>query len=189
MPPLETARLVIRPFVHDDLTALDRVLQAAWNVRPAQREAQRARHESYLRWLVLNHIELAALDQPPYGERAICLRSNGMVIGSVGVVPSLLPFGLLPGYPVSGGSPFSFPEVGLYWAIDPAQQRQGYATEAARAVVDFAFAHLNLARIVATTEYDNEASMAVMGKLGMQILRNPTGEPPWLQVVGLLNHP
>ncbi len=56
-------------------------------------------------------------------------------------------------------------------------------------MLDYAFGEMRLKRIVATTTYDNTASIGVMRKLGMQIERNPQDDPPWLQVVGLLNHP
>jgi hypothetical protein len=42
---------------------------------------------------------------------------------------------------------------------------------------------------VATTEHANIASIGVMRKLGMRIERNSLSEPPWLQVVGVLEHP
>jgi hypothetical protein len=77
------------------------------------------------------------------------------------------------------------PEVGLFWAVDPAQQGHGYATEAALAMIDYAFDHLRLWRIIATTEYDNHASQAVMRKAGMALTRNPLPEPAWMQVVGV----
>jgi RimJ/RimL family protein N-acetyltransferase len=48
---------------------------------------------------------------------------------------------------------------------------------------------MNLGRIIATTEYGNERSVAVMRKLGMTILRNPSREPEWFQIVGLLVRP
>ena len=44
-----------------------------------------------------------------------------------------------------------------------------------------------LAGIAAAT-YDNAASMGVMRKLGMRIEKNPLSEPPWLQVVGILEN-
>ena len=53
---------------------------------------------------------------------------------------------------------------------------------------DYAFGQLNLRRIVATTTYDNAASMGVMRKLGMRIEKNPYEEPRWFQVVGILEH-
>lgn len=80
------------------------------------------------------------------------------------------------------------PEVGLFWAIDPTQQGRGYATEAARALVAHAFGRLRLRRIIATTEYENVASQGVMRKLGMRVERNPLPEPPWLQIVGVLDN-
>ena len=79
-------------------------------------------------------------------------------------------------------------EFGLFYAISPAYQRNGYAAEAAQALVDYAFQHLRLKRIVATTEYDNTASMGIMRKLGMRVEKNPRPEPPWLQAVGVLEN-
>ena len=38
---------------------------------------------------------------------------------------------------------------------------------------------------MATTEYDNHASQAVMRKLGMTLTRNPHSEPELMQVVGV----
>ena len=54
-------------------------------------------------------------------------------------------------------------------------------------MITYAFQHLNLKRVVATTEYANPGSIGVMRRLGMTIERNPFPEPPWLQVVGVLN--
>jgi RimJ/RimL family protein N-acetyltransferase len=85
-------------------------------------------------------------------------------------------------------SGFATPEVGLFWVIDPAQQRRGYATEAAQAMIRHAFTDLHLKRIIATTEYTNTASQGVMRKLGMQVLHNPLPDPHWLQVVGVLQN-
>jgi hypothetical protein len=55
-------------------------------------------------------------------------------------------------------------------------------------MIDYAFQQLRLKRIVATTTYDNAASMGVMQKVGMRIARNPYPDPPWLQVVGVLEN-
>jgi RimJ/RimL family protein N-acetyltransferase len=76
----------------------------------------------------------------------------------------------------------------LFWAISPAYQRCGYATEAAAALIAWGFRELRLARIVivAGTEHDNLASQAVMKSLHMRIEANPYNEPPWFQTVGLL---
>jgi RimJ/RimL family protein N-acetyltransferase len=81
------------------------------------------------------------------------------------------------------------PEVGLFWAIDPDYQKQGYATEAAMGFLKMIWNELKIKRIIATTEYDNYQSQRVMQKIGMKILKNNSSEPPWLQVVGVINHP
>lgn len=186
MPILETERLIVRPFATEDLEAVHRVLCAAWRVPEDERLSQLPQRETWLHWTVANYQELARLGQPPYGDRAIVRKQDGRLVGSVGLVPSLGPFGQLPGFPANRGSRYFYPEVGLFWAMDPAYQGQGYATEAGRALVDFAFTGLELGRIVATTERTNDRSMAVMRKLEMRILENPEPEPEWFQVVGLL---
>lgn len=56
----------------------------------------------------------------------------------------------------------------LGWAITPAQQSQGFATEAARALIAFGFETLKLKLIYATCDTRNVASYRVMEKLGME---------------------
>lgn len=57
-------------------------------------------------------------------------------------------------------------EIG--WAISATRQGRGYATEAARALTDFAFGTLRCHRLVATCQPENVASWRVMEKLGMR---------------------
>lgn len=56
-------------------------------------------------------------------------------------------------------------EVG--WSVSTDKQRRGYATEIGRAGLDFAFGELGATEVVAFTETHNEASRAVMERLGM----------------------
>jgi [ribosomal protein S5]-alanine N-acetyltransferase len=56
----------------------------------------------------------------------------------------------------------------LGWAITPAFQRQGYATEAARELIRFGFEDLKLSVIYATCDTRNLPSFTVMEKLGMR---------------------
>jgi len=129
--------------------------------------------------------------QPPYGERAIEL-TDGTFVGMVGVVPSYGPFGMIPYFadqlPAHADSSLMSPEIGLFWNVHSAQRRQGYATEAAQAVVDFLFTTLKLRRVIAMTATDNAGSIAVMQRLGMTITHTPHNEPRWLQVVGVLEN-
>jgi RimJ/RimL family protein N-acetyltransferase len=193
LPELQTARLLVRPFSLEDLESIHRLLDvdladAEMGTTGAHTREERWR---WLQWTVLNYDQLARLYQPPYGERAIVLRETGQLIGAVGYVPCLNAFGLLPALGSEGedATALTSTEFGLFWAVSPAQQRRGYAAEAAGALVDYAFRELRLRRIVATTSYDNAASQGVMRRLGMSIHHNPYPEPPWLQVVGVLHHP
>jgi RimJ/RimL family protein N-acetyltransferase len=173
LPALQTDRLTVRELSSADAGAL-----GAIGVDPAP---------GWLEWTEQTYGQLAALMQPPYGERGIELRGTGELVGLVGLVPSFGPFDQIPGL---GGArePARFrPEMGLYWALAPAHRGNGYATEAARALIDHAFAELNLARIVATTERSNTASRTVMHRLGMRVEENPLPEPEWFQVVGWLD--
>jgi RimJ/RimL family protein N-acetyltransferase len=114
------------------------------------------------------------------------LRETQEIAGSKGYVPYLDAFERMPEL-ASSPSPsgFNTPESGLFWVIDPDHQRQGYATEAARAMIEYAFARPRLKRIIAATEHTNGASQGVMRKVGMTLTRNPFPDPPWLQVVGV----
>ena len=183
MRPLETDRLVIRPFVLDDAAVFRRLLNEAFG------------HGSYgtedttrvlLEYNVIADEAHDALHQTPYEDRAIVLKSAGTLIGAVGFAPCLAPFGRLSSF---SGTPHRTSEVGLFWALFPEHWGKGYATEAARAMVAYAFNELELARIVATTENDNLRSIAVMKRLGMTIERNPSREPHWFQTVGVLVNP
>ena len=118
--------------------------------------------------------------------------ASGELIGAVGLAPALLPFTQLPGLRPPDAAPDwlapNTSEMGLYWEIAADHRRQGYASEAGAALIRYAFDVLNLQRIVATTTYDNTASIGVMRRLGMTIERNPLPEPIFMQVVGVLEN-
>ena len=77
------------------------------------------------------------------------------MIGFVGLdnVTSLLPFA---------------PAVEIGWRLGSQYWGQGYATEAARAVIDYGFQKLGLDEIVSCTARGNVRSMRVMEKIGMK---------------------
>ena len=62
------------------------------------------------------------------------------------------------------------PNPVLFYLLKTSYWGQGLATEAARALLDFAFDELSLARIDSSAAHDNVASKRVMEKLGMQYL-------------------
>jgi RimJ/RimL family protein N-acetyltransferase len=58
-------------------------------------------------------------------------------------------------------------EVGFIF--DPRHQRRGFATEAARALVDWVFTSAGFHRVIGRTEARNTASARVLEKLGMRL--------------------
>lgn len=61
----------------------------------------------------------------------------------------------------------SIREWAIGWGMHPALWGRGYAPEAARAVLHFAFEELKAHRVMASCHADNLASARVMEKLGM----------------------
>ena len=193
MPTLQTARLIIRPFEMVDLPQAHHLFDSEISDADLRVDKQKtlAERATWLQWTVLNYHQLAKLHQPPYGDRAIILKTSGDLIGACGYVPCLDAFYLLPNFDQSGGSTLvkrNTTELGLFYAIARAYRKQGYATEAALALIEYAFQTLDLVRVVATTEYTNAGSISVMQKLGMRVEKNPHPQPPWLQVVGVLEN-
>jgi len=176
----------VRPLSIDDLNECHRLfIDIGWASGIPEEEALETRRR-WLAWTVQNYEQLALLGQPPYGERAIVRRDDQCFVGLVGLVPLLAPFGMLPSFGGREAAAFSA-EVGLFWAVCPRHQGQGIATEAAQMMIDYAFEHLHLGRILAATETDNAASVAVMRRLGMHVERNPFSHPTWFQVVAHLD--
>jgi ribosomal-protein-alanine N-acetyltransferase len=194
LPVLATERLSIRPLTLDDLDDVHQLLdvELAEADTGTQGATTREQRRDWLQWTVLGYAQLAWMYQPPYGERAIVLKASGALVGLVGLVPCLGPHGQLASLKTVGDVTrlsLYTAEVGLYWSLRPAHRGQGYATEAVRALIHFAFEHLHLQRIIAGTTHDNTASQAVMRRLGMRLERNPLPTPPWLQTVGVLENP
>jgi len=187
---LETDRLIIRPFQRKDLPAIHRILDLTFGAGDKINDKNAIRERrSWLQWSILNQKWFPRLHQPPYGDRAVVLKTTNEVIGAIGYVPLIDRFEQIPELAASQApGKYTTTEFGLFWAIDPNHQRQGYATEAARAMIDYALQELRLKRVIATTEYSNVASQAVMRKAGMKITHNPFPDPPWLQVVGIITN-
>ncbi len=193
MPILETARLWIRPFELADLNAAYRLFDVELSEAGMGSDAVGtiAERAEWLQWATRNPRQLARLNQPPYGDRAIIVKNNETLIGSCGFVPALNAFEQIPEL-AANRSPArpgrNSTEFALFYAVSPAYQRQGYAYEAAQAMVQYAFEQLSVNRVIAETDTTNEGSIAVMRKLGMTIYHNPLPDPPWLQVVGVLEN-
>lgn len=93
-----------------------------------------------------------------FGLLAVERKSDGVLIGDVGIIPV--------GMPIRGNPPV---EIG--WLLGKEYWGQGYAPEAARAWLDYSFNVLNFGEVVAWTATTNLPSQRVMQKLGM--VRDP----------------
>ncbi|MFH8788173.1 GNAT family N-acetyltransferase [Streptomyces roseoverticillatus] len=100
-------------------------------------------------------------DERGVGLFAVEVRQSRRLAGFAGLsVPSYLPEIL--------------PAVELGWRLGRPFWGRGLATEAARAVLDFAFRDRGLARVVSVHNAGNDASAAVLRKLGMRRERETT---------------
>jgi RimJ/RimL family protein N-acetyltransferase len=164
MTRLETERLVLRPVASDDLDhfapmdADPEVMRYVGDGRPRTRAEAAAG---------LDRIAGSWRDHG-FGMFAAQVRATGAVAGWVGLaVPAFLPEVL--------------PAVEIGWRLRREFWGSGYATEAARAVLPFAFGDCGLDRLVSIRHVDNVASGRVMEKLGMTLDRTTivpgTGQP------------
>ena len=74
-------------------------------------------------------------------------------------------------------NPVGWPEPEVGWTLSPRHRGQGYATEAGRAAIDFAFETLGWPRVIHCILEGNEASIAVAERLGSQRLEVLQGLP------------
>ncbi|MFD5279445.1 GNAT family N-acetyltransferase [Streptomyces rubrogriseus] len=147
MSELRTDRLVLRGWRPSDLDPW-----AAMNADPVVREyfpevlTQAQSEASVARFQ-------ADLDRRGWGWWAVEIAATGEFIGFAGLDP------------VEDGMPFTGVEAG--WRLARPAWGNGFATEAARAVVTHAFEELGLSEVLAVTAAGNRRSRAVMDRLGM----------------------
>ena len=151
IPTLTTERLVLRAFRDDDLDA--------WAAVLADEEATRfvggvvGREEAWLRIArYLGHWVLRG-----YGIWALEERASGRLVGRAGL-----------------WFPEGWPELEVGWTLDRAVWGRGYATEAGRAAVEWGRSELGLTRIASVINPENERSIAVARRLGMEFDRSTT---------------
>jgi ribosomal-protein-alanine N-acetyltransferase len=94
---------------------------------------------------------------------ATVLKANGSYIGRCGVYPQMEA-----GRTIPGEGALAFYLARQYWG-------QGFATEAGSAFIRFAFAELELQRIVTAVQAENRASLRVLEKLGFSLSRIEPG--------------
>lgn len=145
---IETARLKLRDWLDADAEPY-----AALNADPRVMEffpAALTRAESDAQMAAIR----AYIAGHGYGLYAAEETASGRFIGFVGLSPA------------SFEAHFT-PAIEIGWRLARSAWGQGYATEAARAVVDHAFGPLRLEALVSFTAEWNQRSQRVMQKIGM----------------------
>lgn len=133
---METTRLLLRPMEPGDVDALlsifaDPKVMAAFRSAPFNREQMQ-------RWVQRN---LQHQVEHGYGLFSVILKSEGVLIGNCGLEQMMVD-----GVPVV--------ELGYDFHSD--YWNQGYATEAATAVRDFAFQKLPMAQVISLIRVGNQ---------------------------------
>jgi RimJ/RimL family protein N-acetyltransferase len=147
-PKLQTAQLILRPFVTTDAPDVERlagdraVADTTMNV-PYPYASGTAE-----RWIASHQAKFDAGEQVVF---AITLLETGELVGAIGLHVDAL---------------HQRAELG-YW-IGQAYWSRGYATEAGKAVIEYGFRQLQLHRIHACCFQRNPASSRVLEKLGLK---------------------
>jgi RimJ/RimL family protein N-acetyltransferase len=148
--PLETERLVLRPFAEDDFDALYRMHADADVARWLYNEPRTPDDTRELLARKIAGSELRAEDD--WMSAAGVAREDGRFVGDVSL------------HWVSAEHRTG--EIGFMF--DRAEQGRGYATEAAGAFLRVAFEEFGFHRVIGRTEARNIASARVLEKLGMR---------------------
>lgn len=147
-PTITTGRLLLRPWRDDDLAPF-----AALNADPRVMEFFPARLSAAESGQLAARIR-AHLRDRGYGLWAVEVPGTAPFIGFVGLAT------------VAAALPFA-PAVEVGWRLAADHWGRGYATEAARAALDFGFRTLGLGEVVSFTAALNQRSRQVMRRLGM----------------------
>jgi RimJ/RimL family protein N-acetyltransferase len=146
---IETERLLLRQWRDGDWQGLHRTYGdpevMSWIGAPAGDLASTAAAvgRMSMHWRLLG-----------YGMFAVEERTSGEIVGRVGLM-------LHPDWPLDG------PKVEVGWTLQRSAWGRGYATEGAKASLEFGFDVLDLPQIFSMTRPDNARSRAVMERCGL----------------------
>jgi RimJ/RimL family protein N-acetyltransferase len=148
--PLETERLTLRAFEAGDLDVFYEMHSDAGVARWLRNEARTLEETEKL--LELKIAGVALEEEGQWLSAAVVLRETGELVADVSLNWA--------------SAEHRQGEIGFI--VHPRHQGRGYATEAARPLLDFAFGTLGLHRVAGTLEARNAASARVLEKLGMR---------------------
>lgn len=145
----ETDRLILREFRDDDW----REMLAYWEDPLYQRyNPDLPDRGGFVRDLVGEFVASQAVDPRRKWQLAVVSKADGRMIGNCGIRVNDPELG----------------EANIGYEFNPRAWSNGYATEAAAAIVRFGFEELRLRRVWAECVADNTGSARVLEKLGMR---------------------
>ena len=142
---LSTERLVLRPVTTDDHAAV----LAHWT----QPDVRRFLFDG----AALSGVEVAETIEESIGDFAV--RGFGVWLIELGSTADLIG--------TAGLRPLGSSGLEIFYSLAPGAWGHGYATEAARAVVEYGLGPLGLPEVLAEVDEGNAASVAVIKRLGM----------------------
>ncbi|QIZ76456.1 GNAT family N-acetyltransferase [Ferrimonas lipolytica] len=152
MIELETERLILRQWRNDDFEPYARLCGDEKIMRYLGGNVL-CREDSWRHMAMLvGHWQLKG-----FGHWAVELKHSGEFIGRIGCL-----------------EPEGWPDFELGWTICSNHQRQGLASEGARAALQWAFADPNRQQVISIIHPDNIASKQVALKLGLRFWRKAT---------------
>ncbi len=145
IPQLSTKRLILRGFREEDLDAYAEMCGDPEVMRYIANGQPLSRWDSWRNMaMILGHWQLRG-----YGLWAVEERCSGEMIGRIGC-----------------WQPEGWPGLEIGWTLRRAYWGRGYATEAARRSMDYAFEKLGQSRVISLIRLENQASRRVAEKLG-----------------------
>ena len=157
---LQTARLELRPLPAAAAAALPGDRETAARALGALLPAEWPQTDLLD---VLPSQAAAAPDEECFGVWVMIERASQMVCGDIGFVGAPGPDGTV--------------EVG--YSVVPNRRRRGYATEAARAIVEWALARPDVNAVIAACDADNLASIRTLERLGFTRDSEADGQLRW----------
>ncbi len=144
---IETERLKLREYTFDDFDSLYEILSDEETMRHYPKPFSEEKVRGWLQWNIDNYAEYG------FGLWAVVLKETGKMIGDCGITIQNIDGELLP-------------EIGYH--IHKKYWRQGYGSEAAKAVRDWAFENTNYDCLYSYMKYTNIGSYSVAAANGMK---------------------
>ncbi len=157
---LETRRLIIRPYVKEDLMECFQLMQDKELFDYLDMDVMTLEQYTRLFTWLIECYEIG-FDQDFKYSFNIALKENGRHIGWCGL----------------GGLRFDISLKDLFYLIGKDYWGNGYATEATHAVMDYGFQTMRLQKIVAIVQPDNIASKKLIEHIGLQYKYTIQGLP------------